>query len=297
MHEPLALTPGRRRPDRDLGAVAGLTGDRGDLDGAVGDLGHLEREELLHQVGVGARERDLRPAHPLAHRHHQALDPLTVLVALPRHPLAERQQRLELAEVDHHVVGVAALLDDTGDQVALLAGELAVPDVVLGVAQPLQHDLLRGRGRDPPEALGGVVVLRDLVALVVELRGEHRDVAALPVELHPRLLHRARGLVVRREQRLLDGLDEDIEGDLLLALERAQDRQVDVHGLTVLPVELDLDQRLRDGVELQSARRARDVEGHSGLVALTRPARSAGCRRGEWPGPAGRGCDASDAAR
>src|SRR5690348_18155061 len=47
---------------------------------------------------------------------------------------------LELAEVDHHVVGVAALLDDPGDEVSLLAGELAVADVVLGVAEPLQHD-------------------------------------------------------------------------------------------------------------------------------------------------------------
>ena len=96
----------------------------------------------------------------------------------PGHPLAERQQRLELAEVDHHVVGVATLLDHAGDDVALLAGELTEPDVVLGVAQPLQHDLLRGGRGDPAEAVGRVVVLADLVALVVELGRQHGHVAA-----------------------------------------------------------------------------------------------------------------------
>ena len=43
------------------------------------------------------------------------------------------------------------------------------------------------------------------------------------------------------QQRRLDRLDEDVEGDLLLALERAQHRQVDVHQLALLPGELDLD--------------------------------------------------------
>ena len=90
-------------------------------------------------------------------------------VVLAGHPLPRRQQRLELAEVDHHVVGVATLLDHARDDVALLAGELTELALVLGVAQALQHDLLRGRRRDPAEALGGVVVLPDDVALLVVL--------------------------------------------------------------------------------------------------------------------------------
>jgi hypothetical protein len=148
----------------------------------------------------------------------------------PRHSLGHRQQRLQLAQVDHDVVGVAALLDDPGDDVALLAGELAVADVVLGVAQPLQHDLLRGGRRDPAEPLGGVVELPDPVALVVDLCSHHGDVAALAVEDHPCVLGGPGRLLVRREEGLLDRLDEDVEGDLLLALEAAQDVQINVHG-------------------------------------------------------------------
>ena len=46
--------------DRDLRAVAGLARDVGDLHEAVGDLGHLELEERLDQLGVAARDDDRR---------------------------------------------------------------------------------------------------------------------------------------------------------------------------------------------------------------------------------------------
>jgi hypothetical protein len=68
-----------------------------------------------------------------------------------------------------------------------------------------------------------------VVALLVQLGGEHRDVAALAVQLDPGVLLRAGCLVVGREQGLLDGFDEDVEGDLLLALQHPEDAQVDVH--------------------------------------------------------------------
>ena len=58
----------------DLGAVAGLAGDRDDVDGAVTDLGHFECEEFADQVWVGAREQHLRAAEASAYAHHQALD-------------------------------------------------------------------------------------------------------------------------------------------------------------------------------------------------------------------------------
>ena len=153
MQAPLALTPGRGRLDRDLGAVAGLAGDRRDLDGAVGDLGHLEREQLLDQVGVGARQRDLRAAHALADRDHQALDPGAVVVASPpgtRSPSGSSASSLPRSTITSS--GLRPCWMTPGDDVALLAGELPEPDVVLGVAQPLQHDLLRGRRGDPAEA-------------------------------------------------------------------------------------------------------------------------------------------------
>ena len=48
------------RLDGDLRAVARLAGDAADLDEAVGDLGHLELEQRLDQLGIAAREDHLR---------------------------------------------------------------------------------------------------------------------------------------------------------------------------------------------------------------------------------------------
>ena len=84
--------------------------------------------------------------------------------------------------------GLRALLDDAGDDVALLAGVLPEGELVLGVAQPLQDDLLRGRRGDPAEALGRVVVLaRPRSPSSAVSAAQDDDVAAAAVELDPRL--------------------------------------------------------------------------------------------------------------
>ena len=70
----------------------------------------------------------------------------------------------------------------------------------------------------------------DLLALVVELGGEHGHVTGLAVQDDAGLLCRSRRLLVRREEGLLDRLHEHVEGDLLLTLQAAQDVEVDVHG-------------------------------------------------------------------
>ena len=49
-----------------LRPVPGLAGDRRDLDRAGGNLRHLEREQLPHQVGVGPRQCHRWPAEALA---------------------------------------------------------------------------------------------------------------------------------------------------------------------------------------------------------------------------------------
>jgi hypothetical protein len=152
-----------------------------------------------------------------------------MLVLLPRHLLRRWQHRLDLAEVDHHRARVAALLDDPGDDVALLAGELAVPDLVLGVAQPLQDDLLGRGGRDPAEVGRGVVVLADQRAVLGELPRVHGDVPGLAVQLGASVLLGALGPVVGHQQRLLDRLDDDVQGDVLLPLQRPQHGHVDIH--------------------------------------------------------------------
>ncbi len=62
----LGVHAGHRRADGDLGAVTGLTRDRGDLHGAVGDLRHLQREQLLHQAGCDRDRVICGPRKPLA---------------------------------------------------------------------------------------------------------------------------------------------------------------------------------------------------------------------------------------
>ncbi len=59
--------------------------------------------------------------------------------------LLRGQDALDLAQVDEDQPGVLSLLDDAGDEVADLALEVAVGDVVLGLAKALDEHLARGR--------------------------------------------------------------------------------------------------------------------------------------------------------
>ena len=129
MQAPLALTPGtvertailvRWPASRAIAAIS-------TVPSAIS--GHLQREQLPHQVRVGARQRHLRAAEALGDTATTyALEPLAVLVLLARDLLGRRQHRLDLAEVDQHdaVLGPALVrLDDAGDDVALAADVLA----------------------------------------------------------------------------------------------------------------------------------------------------------------------------
>ena len=139
---------------RDLRAVARLARDALDRHEPVGDLGHLELEQCLDQLGIAAREDDLRPLCAGAHVGDDGLDARALLVALAVDLLGARQQRLDLAEVDEDVVAVAGLLDDAGDDLADAVDVLVVHHLALGLADPLQDDLLRRLGRDPTEVIG-----------------------------------------------------------------------------------------------------------------------------------------------
>jgi hypothetical protein len=70
------------RDDRDLRAVPGLAGDADDLDQAVGDLRHLELEQLLDQVRVATRDDDARSLALGRDVRDHRLDPHAVVVAL-----------------------------------------------------------------------------------------------------------------------------------------------------------------------------------------------------------------------
>src|SRR5205085_5573848 len=158
------------RLDGDLRAVARLAGDAADLDEPVRDLRHLELEERLDQLRVAAREDDLRALGAGANLRYDGLDARALLVALAVHLLGARQERLDLAEVDEHVVAVAGLLDDAGHDLADAVDVLLVHHLALGLADSLEDDLLRRLRGDAAEVLG-----RDIVALHL-LLGDVRPV-------------------------------------------------------------------------------------------------------------------------
>ena len=81
-----------------------------------------------------------------------------------------------------HHARVRALLHDAGDDVALLAAELAEHRVVGDVAQTLADDLLRGERGDAAEVLGRALLFADDGALLIEQRDEDGDMTGLAVE-------------------------------------------------------------------------------------------------------------------
>ena len=103
--------------DADLGADPGIAGGGLDLDDAVVNLGHFLREQLLHEVGVGARQEDLRPARFAADRHDQAADAVADADHFARDLLVAADDALGAAKVDHDVAEFDAL-DDAGDDLA-----------------------------------------------------------------------------------------------------------------------------------------------------------------------------------
>jgi hypothetical protein len=214
--------------DRDLGAVPRLARDALDLDDALLDLGDLEREQPDDERRVGARADDLRAAQLLAH-----LDDDGPRVGAVREPLVGdllrvRQQRLGATELEQR--DVALLGDLAGDDVALVADELAVGDLPLRLAQTLQQHLLGGLGDDATEVARLVDPLVDDVALVVELLGVQGHLARDAVDGDARLVGtRGRRALVGGRERTLERVDDRQEVDALLTLDLPQRLDVDLH--------------------------------------------------------------------
>src|SRR5207253_10453635 len=143
----------RMRLDRDLRAVAGFARDAANLDEPVGDLGHLELEQRLDQLGVAAGEDHLRALRARADLGDDGLDARALLVAFAVDLLGARQQSLDLAEIDEDVVAVARLLHDAGDDLADAVDVLVVHHPPLLLADALQDDLLRGLRGDAAEVV------------------------------------------------------------------------------------------------------------------------------------------------
>ena len=136
--------------DADLGAAAGVAGRGLDLDDAVVNLGHFLGEQLLHEVGVRARQEDLRAAGLAADRHDERADAVADADHLARDLLVAADDALGAAEVDDDVAELDAL-DDAGDDFVGAVLELFKLALALGVADLLEDDLLGGLGGDSAE--------------------------------------------------------------------------------------------------------------------------------------------------
>ena len=133
-----------------LAAVAGLAGDRPDLDHAVGDFGDLLLKQPLHELRADARENDLHSAADLPHLEDRAADPLVGMVRLAGNLLAPRQDRF-LATQGDGGGRTFKPADHARHHLADLFLELVVDGVPLGLANLLDDHLL---GRLSPNPTG-----------------------------------------------------------------------------------------------------------------------------------------------
>ena len=136
---------GIARDHRDLGARAGIAGDRLHLDDAVIDFRHFLGEQLGHELRMRARQENLRPARLAPHVVDVGADAVAVAEHLARQHLVAPHDRLAAAEIDDDVA-VFDALDDAVDDVADAILVFLVLPVALGLAH-LLHDHLLGRLR------------------------------------------------------------------------------------------------------------------------------------------------------
>ena len=224
--------------DADLGAAARIAGSGLDLDDAVVNLGHFLREQLLHELGVGAAEEDLRAASLAAHRHDQRTDAVANADHLARDLLVAADDALGAAEVDDDVTELDAL-DDAGDDLVGAVLELFILALALGIADLLEDHLLGGLGGDSAEldrrqriddevADGGALLellralLVDLLEMILGLFDNFENtpqpqVAGFRVQLGANVVLGAVAGAGGALDRVLHRLDDDALVDQLLA--------------------------------------------------------------------------------
>src|SRR6185437_13828380 len=226
------------RDDRDLRAAAGIARHRLDLDDAIINFRHFLSEELRHELRVGTREEDLRPAHFLAHIVDIGAHALALAEALARQQFVAAQDGLGAAEVDDDVAEFDTLdeaIDDLADPIL----ELVVLALALGIAHALHDHLLRGLRRDAAEIdrrqrIGEEIAdfgLRiemlgyfelDLRRFVLDRIGDlakaHQlDLAVLAVDLGANVVFEAVFRAARFLDRLLHGLEHFVAIDAFVA--------------------------------------------------------------------------------
>ncbi len=133
------------RDHRDLGARARIAGDRLDLDDAVIDFRHFLREQLGHELRMGARQENLRPALLAPHVIDIGAHAVAGAEHLARDHFVAADDGFAAAEIDDDIA-IFDALDDAVDDVADAVLEFLILPVALGLAH-LLHDHLLGRLR------------------------------------------------------------------------------------------------------------------------------------------------------
>src|SRR5690606_29346815 len=136
--------------DGDLGAAARIAGHGADLDHAVIDFRHLLREEAAHEVGMAARQENLRPARFAAHVIDIGADAVARAEAFARDHLVAAHHAFGLAQIHRHRAELAALdlaVDDLADAVLVFV----ILALTLGIAHFLHDHLLGVLGIDAVE--------------------------------------------------------------------------------------------------------------------------------------------------
>ena len=243
---PDRIDGGIARHDRDLGAAARIARHRFDGDDALVNLGDFLREQLGHELGMRARQEDLRPALLAAHVIDVSADAVAIAEILARQRLVAPHDGLGLAEIDDHVA-VFDALDDAVHDLADAILVFLVLALALGLAHLLHDDLLGVLRGDPAEiergqGLGDEVAhlrrrilaacfgKRDLCRLhghVLDHFEQPRqgNLAGLGIDLGPDLVLAAVAGLCRLLDRVLHGGDHHLAVDCLLARDRIGDLQ------------------------------------------------------------------------
>src|ERR1700738_5198595 len=114
-----------------------------DRDDAVIDFGHFLREQLRHELRMGAGEKDLGPAGFAPHIENIGADAVAVAEHFARQHLVTAHDGFAAAEIDNDAA-IFDALDDAVDDVADAVLEFLILAVALGLAH-LLHDHLLGR--------------------------------------------------------------------------------------------------------------------------------------------------------
>src|SRR5260370_15780322 len=131
----------------DLGAAARVAGDGLDLDDVVVDFRHFLHEQLGHELGMAARQEDLRAARLLAHVEDVGAHSIVHAQRFARDRLVAADHAFGALQVDGDVAVVDAL-HDTGHDLADLVLELFVLALALALTHALRDDLLGGLADD-----------------------------------------------------------------------------------------------------------------------------------------------------